>query len=281
MNNLFIFRWAVLAFGCGLLNPAVGAEHTDSFATPLRIGGSGGPLATMPVLAEAFQKTHPQARFVIVPSLGSGGGIKALRVGAIDVALGSRPLKDTERGPDIISTEYARTPFVFAAAERLGLPGITTTELIRIYRGEQTTWPDGRPLRLVLRPKMDSDTEIAKSLSPEMSLAVNAALARDGMIIAVTDKDSADSIETIPGAIGTTTLAQINSEKRELQVLALDGVMPSLKTLAEGKYPYYKSFFVVTGPGSSPLARQFAAFLQSPAGQALLQKTGHAFGPSK
>jgi phosphate transport system substrate-binding protein len=247
----------------------------------VRVGGSGGPLATMPLLAEAFQKNHPQARFVIVPSLGSGGGIKALRAGAIDVALVSRALTDAERSQDVNAIEYARTPFVFAAVARKDLKGITTAELVRIYKGEQSTWPDGSPLRLVMRPRMDSDTDIVKSLSKEMNQAVDAALAREGMIVAVTDKASADSIETIPGAIGTTTLTQIISEKRELHALALDGVMPSLKTLAEGKYPYYKVFVVVTGPGSNPTARQFAAFLQSPAGRELLQKTGHGFGPSK
>lgn len=281
MNTFLNLRCAILLFACSVFIQGVRAGDVETSDMRVRIGGSGGPLATMPLLAEAFQKTHPQARFVIVPSLGSGGGIKALRAGAIDVALVSRALKDTERSPDTISTEYARTPFVFAAAVRAGLPGITTTELIRIYRGEQTTWPNGRPLRLVLRPKMDSDTEIIKSLSPEMSQAVDAALAREGMIVALTDKASAESIETIPGAMGATTLTQIISEKRELQALALDGVMPSLKTLAEGKYPYYKAFFVVTGPGSNPLARQFAVFLQSPAGRELLQINGHGFGPSK
>ena len=270
-----------MLLACGLSTHAARAADADTAAMQVRIGGSGGPLATMPLLAEAFQKTHPQARFVIIPSLGSAGGIKALRAGAIDVALPSRALNDAERSPDIIANEYARTPFVFAAAVRMGLPGITTAELVRIYRGEQTTWPDGRPLRLVLRPKMDSDTDVVKTLSPEMSQAVTAALARDGMIVAATDKTSADSLETIPGAIGTATLTQIISEKRQLQALALDGVIPSLKTLAEGKYPYYKSFLAVTGPGSSPMARQFAVFLQSPAARELLRKNGHGFGPSK
>lgn len=57
--------------------------------------------------------------------------------------------------------------------------------------------------------------------------------------------------------------------------------MPSLKTLAEGKCPYYKAFFVVTGPVSNPTALQFAVFLESPAGRELLQKNGHGFDPSK
>jgi phosphate transport system substrate-binding protein len=279
LNNFFTSRWALLLLACSVFTP--GARAGDAADTQIRIGGSGGPLATMHLLAEAFQKTHPQARFVIVPSLSSGGGIKALRAGALDLALVSRPLTDKERSPDLVATEYARTPFVFATAPRTGARGITTAELVSIYNGQRTSWPDGRPLRLVLRPKTDSDTDITKSLSPEMNQAVNASFAREGLLIATTDQASADSIETIPGAIGTTTLAQIISEKRKFQMLALNGVVPGLDTLAEGKYPHYKTFFVVTGPASSPTAREFAVFLQSTAGRELLQKNGHGFGPSR
>lgn len=281
MSIFFICKRAVLWCVCGLLSAAALVAKADATGMQVRIGGSGGPLASMQLLAEGFQKAHPQTRFLIVPSLGSSGGLKALRANAIDLALVSRPLKDTERSPDLIATEYARTPFVFATAVRSDRLGITTAELIQIYNGDRRVWSDGRPLRLVLRPKMDSDTEITKSLSPEIRQAVDAAFTREGMIFANTDKASADRIETVPGAIGTTTLAQIISEKRNLQALALDGVMPSLKTLAAGQYPYYKSFFMVAGPGSSALTRQFAAFVQSPAGRELLQKNGHWVEHSK
>lgn len=259
---------------------AVGASQADPVATRIRIGGSGGPLGTMPLLAEAFKKSHPLATVVIVPSLGSGGGIKALRAGAIDLALTSRPLKDAERGPDISATEYARTPFVFAAGVGTNALAITTPELISIYTGARKTWPDGRPLRLVLRPDTESDTDIIKSLSPEMNLAVKTAQGREGMLVALTDKTAADSLETTPGALGTTTLAQIISEKRALQALTLNGATPSLQALAEGKYPYYKTFFMVSGPETNPLARQFFVFVRSAAGREILEKNGHWVAPT-
>lgn len=188
-----------------LIFPGTGsADHVAPAATKIRIGGTGGALGTMQILAEAFEKKHPHVTVVIVPSLGSGGGIKAMLAGAIDLAVSSRPLKDAERTQGAIGTEYARTPFVFATAAQADVSAITTRELVSIYKGERKTWPDGRPLRLVLRPESDIDTDIVKSLSPAMSQAVNAALAREGMIVAPTDKASADTLENIPGTIGTT-----------------------------------------------------------------------------
>lgn len=193
----------------------------------------------------------------------------------------SRPLKDTERHSDLHAIEYARNPFVFAAAAAAPAVALTTSELVRIYNAQTKTWPDGRVLRLVLRPQSESDTEIVQSLSSEMHQTVTVALGRDGINVAITDKASADSLETIPGALGTTTLAQIISEKRALQPLALNGVTPSLGTLAQGTYPHYNTFFLVTSASASPLVGQFVMFMRSAAGQALLEQNGHQVKPAK
>ena len=275
MNVLITLRFFAL-LSLFLLVPAVSqAQQTAQAATRIRIGGSGSALGTLRLLADAFEKNHPQSSFVIVPSLGSGGGIRALQAGAIDLAVISRPLKDSERGPDVLATEYARTPLVFAVTVTTNVSAVTTPELVSIYAGERKTWADGQPLRLVLRPDTESDTDILKSVSPGMSQAVTAAQARHGMITALTDKANAESLETIPGAVGTTTLAQITSEKRGLRPLALDGVSPSPATLANGKYLYYKTMFTVSGSSTPLSAHQFAAFVRSPAGRDILEKNGH------
>jgi phosphate transport system substrate-binding protein len=264
-----------------LIFPAAGSAGAQDVNMRLRIGGSGGALASLQLLAEDFKKDHPAAAIVMVPSLGSGGGIKALLAGAIDLAVVSRPLKAAEREQGAMAADYARTPFVFAAAAHVKAAGISTPELLGIYSGELKTWPSGHALRLVLRPQAESDTDIVKSISPAMSRAVNTAHAREGMIIAPTDKANADSLETVHGAIGTTTLAQLIAEKRALQPLALDGMMPSLQTLDDGSYRYAKTFSLVTTSNPSLLVQQFIAFVRSSAGQQILEKNGQSKVPGK
>src|SRR3989338_2515671 len=78
-----------------MLIPPASAGAGDDYK--IRIGGSGGALGAMKIIAAAFKKTHPRADVVVLPSLGSGGGIKAAIAGSLDVGLSSRPLKDTER----------------------------------------------------------------------------------------------------------------------------------------------------------------------------------------
>jgi phosphate transport system substrate-binding protein len=111
-------------------------------------------------------------------------------------------------------------------------------------------------------------------MSPAMSAAVDIALRRKAMIVATTDHDAADAIETVPGAFGGTTLSLVLSEKRALRVLALDGIVPSVRTMADRSYPYSKTFFMVTKKNPPASVRRFIDFVRSPAGAAILAKNG-------
>ncbi|MHB1245539.1 MAG: substrate-binding domain-containing protein [Sulfuriferula sp.] len=278
---MFHFR-AIAIFLAGFIftQVAVGSQNTPA-DSKIRIGGTGSAIATMQILAKAFIKSHPGVIVDIVPSLGSSGGIKAMRAGIIDLAISSRALKPAERTQGVLATEYARTPFVFVVSTHNNASAITTKELVNIYKGETRVWPDGKTLRLILRPEVESDTDIIKNISPEMNLAVKSALARQGMIMAITDQDSADNIENIPGAIGTLTLAQVVSERRALKPLALNGLTPSLDALEEGAYPYFKSMYMVSSAKSNPLTQAFIAFVYSPAGRKILKENGQRAMPGK
>ncbi|MHB1332441.1 MAG: substrate-binding domain-containing protein [Sulfuriferula sp.] len=278
---MFNFR-AIAIFLAGFIftQVAVASQNTPA-DSKIRIGGTGSAIATMQILAKAFIKSHPGVIVDIVPSLGSSGGIKAMRAGIIDLAISSRALKPAERTQGVLATEYARTPFVFVVSTDNNASAITTKELVNIYKGETRVWPDGKTLRLILRPEVESDTDIIKNISPEMNLAVKSALARQGMIMAITDQDSADNIENIPGAIGTLTLAQIVSERRALKPLALNGLTPSLDALEEGEYPYFKSMYMVSSAKPNPLTQAFIAFVHSPAGRKILEENGQRAMPGK
>jgi len=260
-----------LRMSCAIL--AVAAASAQ--AQELKIGGTGAALGTMQRLGQAFARNHPDTRVTVLPSMGSGGGIKAVLAGAIQIAVSSRPPSEAESKAGVVAVEYGRTPFVFATSSTSRVTGITTQNLADFYAGKVDEWPDGSKLRLVLRPIGDSDSEIIKSISPAMRDAKSAAEQRKGMLFTVTDQETAASIEKVSGALGTSTLALLMSEKRALKALSLDGVAPSARTIADGSYPLAKQLFVVTAPKSPPEAQAFVAFVQSPVGREILQQTGH------
>ena len=182
----------------------------------IKIGGTGGAMGAMNELARAFRKKHPGMDIIFVPNLGTSGGITAVTAGAIDIGLSGRPLNRSELASGLREVEYARSPFVFVTAHTATGMNLTLDQIARIYRGEVKKWPDGIPIRLILRPEGDADTIMLKSISPDLREAVGKAQSREGMTMALTDKDSADAIEKIKGAFGTSTLTQIISEKRAL-----------------------------------------------------------------
>lgn len=243
-------------------------------AEPIRIGGTGGALGAMRMLGEAFRKHEPATPVVIFPTLGSGGGIKAVLAGNLDIGISARPLTPEERALGAREEAFGKTALVFAVAKISPVSGVTTREVIDIYSGTMTAWPDGDTIRLVLRPPDDTDIRQLKASSPAMKRAVEAALARKGMISALTDQEAANYLEKVSGAFGTTVLSMIIAEKRPLRALALDGVEPNVKALSDGKWPLVRAFELVTGPGSSPATKRFLHFLRSSEGRRVLLQAG-------
>jgi len=78
--------------------------------------------------------------------------------------------------------------------------------------------------------------------------------------------------------LGTSSLALIISEKRSLKALAINGIAPSAKTIADGSYPYFKSLYVLTGTKPSGLTEEFIAFLSSTSGHKILTQLGYWMG---
>lgn len=254
---------------------AAAAFAVPAQAETVRIAGTGSAVGTMRLLADAFHATGTPIRVSVLPAIGSGGGIKAVLAGAAEIAVISRPVTVEEQARGASAMEYARTPFVFATWPGNPIDGVTVAELADLYAGKRTQWATRTPVRLVLRPAADIDTELVTGLSPALRDAVASAGKRPGMIVADTDIDAANMIERTEGAFGVTALALVLSERRNIKVLKLEGVAPSAKSLADGRYRLQKHVYLVTVPRSGPGAREFVAFVQSRTGRAILERTGH------
>lgn len=244
-------------------------------AEPLTVGGTGAAMTAMRLLADEFRKIRPEADIRVLSTIGSGGAIKGVKSGQVDLGVSGRALHDDERDGKIEAGEFVRSPFVFVVARNNPLGGLSAAELVDIYAGRRVNWPDGSRLRLILRPSDDSDTIFLRTgVSPAMTAALQAAEQRPGMLFAATDQNCADMLEQTAGAFGVLTLGQLTAERRALKPLALDGQTPTVKAAASSRYPYVKSLYLLTAPDAKPLTRQFVAFVRSARGRALLGELG-------
>jgi phosphate transport system substrate-binding protein len=274
----FMVKRSFFAMLCWLAL-AVGNSTAVVYADTLRLGGSGSTTALAKLLVAAYNQKHPQDLITVTPALGTSGGIKALHAKAVGVALMSRPLTDSER--DLKVLEFARTPFVLAVAASNPKSDMDFVELAKIYAASNPLWPDGKRMRLVLRPPEDNDSKIISRFSPEVAASWRSALAREGAFISATDEDTITAIQRLPGALGFTTLGQILADKRPLKFLSLQGKIPSVPNIKDGSYPHYKRHFMVTDSQTTPIIERFVAFAASVEAQTLLAAHGCWVGDFK
>lgn len=267
LRMLVVSWWAI---GLSVLAPAPAAA-----AETITISGTGTALGTMKQLIAAFERSQAGVRLRMLPSVGSAGAIKAVARGALDIGLTGRQLTPDERSLPIRSLDYARTPFVFAVNRKVADDGLTAAEVARIYHGQRTTWGDGTRVRIILRPAHDADTIIARAISPEMRAAVDAALGRDGMVMAITNQECHDLLSRMPGSIGFSSLTQILTDGHPLKPLAWNGVAPTVANLANGSYPLGKTLSFIVQLEPRPAVRAFLRFVSSAEGQRILERTGN------
>lgn len=244
-------------------------------AEVIRVGGTGSGLGTIRLLGDAFEKLHPRHRVEVLPALGSSGGLKALRAAQLELAISNREPSAEDRAVGLKGQRFASTALALVTHAEVPATAMTRQRLADLLSGREARWPNGKAVRLVLRPPSDSDTKLLASLSPEVDAALKQAQARPGMVIAQTDTEAADYIERTPHAFGASTVAQVNSEKRRLNILSLDGLPASTALVEAGQYPMVKDLLLVTRNDASEAVRAFASFVtESPEARSILRRTG-------
>lgn len=257
---------AVLAAILAML-PAVGQGE------PLRMGGTGAALAVLRVIGDQVSAIHPEIKAEILPSLGTQGGLRALSEGAIEVAIALRALERAETAVGLREAACAVTPFAFVTS-RPQPSAITSAQLPSFYTDPAPVWPDGMPLRVILRSRDGSENPYLIKAIPALETALPAAYRHSGTPVGATDQENADLAQRTEGSLAMMTLLQLRTEKLKLQPVSFDGVEPTPENLANGRYRLPIRFCLVLPAHPRPPAMHFVAYVKSPAGQALLRASG-------
>ena len=241
----------------------------------LRIGGTGMALAAMRQIGDAFTTTQPQTTVTILPSLGTGGGLAAVTAGAIDLAVAARTLTEPERAKGLKCFPYAQTPVAFVTHPAAGVGAITLAEVIEILAGRRIAWPNGTAIRLIRREPSDADWSLLRTLSPEMAAAVQAALARPGLLTPATDQENADALERLPGSFGAMSIGQLRAKSRRLTPLMLDGEAPTIEAMAGKRYRLMRTLHVASREPADRGSRTVPRLAVAEQTGELLTRLGH------
>jgi phosphate transport system substrate-binding protein len=270
-------RIASTSIGCGIIAAGIalslGATVGSARADVLRTGGTGAVTKMLQHVAEAFAEREPGTTLVVMPSLGSAGGIAGVVDGLLDFAVSGRPL-NPEEAKSLTAIVLATTPFCLASSQPN--PGnIKSAEIAAFYRNPASVWPDGTPVRVVLRPRVEVDAAMLVNTFPKMADVIEQLRERKEIPVVATDQDNVLLAEKIAGSLAAVTLTQLITEHSHLHLVAIDGVEPTLENFERGAYPYRKDFYFVFPHDKKPLLERFIAFLQSADGERLLRETGN------
>lgn len=244
-------------------------------AEELRVGGTGAAQGMLQRLADAFHASHPGDTVVVIPGLGSSGGISAVIEGALEVAVSGRSLKSDERDKGARSTPLLDTPFVFVTSHPIR-QRLSVSQVVDIFDGKLKTWPDGKIIKPLLRPRSDSVSEYLVDNIPRMKDAMERLRRRPDVPVAATDQDNAKLAEQISDSLTAMTLVQFVTDHPKLGLIELDGVTPSVGAMKAGRYPLKTRLHLVRGPQSSAAVDRLVAFLKTPVADKILLDSGAA-----
>jgi phosphate transport system substrate-binding protein len=258
-----------LAFLIGTCVVSLSAMPTLAEET-LRLGGTGAATELLQRVGRAFV-TQSGIGIEVIPSLGSSGGISAAGDGVVDVTVSGRPLRADEIAKGLSAVLAVRTPYVLATSHP-NPNSMTTAQIAEAFSSDKATWADGVPIRIILRPKSESDTTLIGELFPGLAAAIDKARKRPDVPVAATDQDNATMAEQTPGSLIGSTLTQLANERRNLRLVAIDGVEPTLENFERGLYRHGKTLYFIAPTRLSPAAERFIAYLRSSEGQTLLRQ---------
>ena len=247
---------SAIASACAPLPSAERAAPPAAPSTRLRVSGSGTALPAVQKLGEGYEALARGVRLEFPGGANSGGAIRGVLEGALEVAVTNRPLSEAEKREPLVYFPFVRDAVVFAVHRSVPVKSLRTSEIRDLYNGVMTNWRSvGGPDAPVIVLDRDEDESMRKLVfvpllagKPVLSAAVTLTSANDMLA----------AIDTTPNAIGYTSLGLLRLRTpKNIVAVALDDLMPSLASVASGGYPWSLTFGLVIRSDATPSTRAF------------------------
>jgi phosphate transport system substrate-binding protein len=224
-----LFAFAIIAML--LLTACSSVTATEVEPTPvgpqitLTVSGSGSVTAVLSAIQPMFEADTPGYRLRVLSGSGTGGGVKGIIQGVLDVAAMARPPKDEEVAQNVEYVAFGQAGQAVITHPDVGVANLTVAQVKAIFSGEVTRWsevggPD-RPIVLYVRDEGDSSTKALRSVvmgdTPFAETVARVLTSQGDMQIAVAGT---------PGSVGIATWPAALAAGADVQAVTIDGVAP-------------------------------------------------------
>jgi phosphate transport system substrate-binding protein len=256
---------------------AVFSLSVSAFAGQIVMDGSTTVLPFAQAAAEQFAKQNPGVKFS-VSGTGTGNGFKSLADGSAQIANASRFIKDSEIKSCMDKKVY---PVPFAVALDCLVPvvhpsnkvkSLTREQLKDIYSGKITNWKQvgGSDTPMVV---VGRDTSSGTYGTWQEMIMDKGDKTRVTPKAQVTSSSGAmmTSVSQNKNAIGYEGMGYVS---KSVKAIAVDGISGSASAARSGKYPLARYLYMFTKGWPEGDVLDFITFMQSNAGQKIVNSTG-------
>ena len=242
-----------------------GCTRTSGRSVSLLGSTSIQPFAEM--LAERYAKDHP-GEFVEVQGGGSTAGLQATQSGLANIGMCSRSLTVKE---SLLFTSIliARDGLALVVNPENPVANLSIAQLRALFAGRITNWNEvgGRdgPIRPITREEGSGTRESFVRLVMGGERIAGRALTQES------NGAVKELVKGDPATIGYMSLGLVG---KELKILAVEGIQPTVENVIAGRYNLVRPLLFVTKGTVNPAAQKFIDFVLSPAGQSLLATEG-------
>lgn len=199
----------------------------------------------------------------------TGPGIKALLNGEVDMAGAGRLLTEAEKNQGLVEHFLGWDVLTIIVHEQNPLEDLSLDQLQAVFSGAITNWQNvggkDAPIVVVTCPKGSGMRSAVKKLI----LKDKDYTSREIVSAIVAESDQQTSL--FPA--GITALSRSMLDADHVKMIAVNGLVPTATSIADGSYPLVKPLTLVTkGEPQGDLAR-FIALAKSQQGRAVLQRS--------
>jgi len=259
---------SIITFTAGI----VCASELDAFKGEKGVLRIAGGTAHIPVMKEAAKRimTMNYDIQITIAGGGSGAGIKQAGEGLVDIGNSGRKPTDEEVSKYNLSMyKWAIDGVGTVVHPSNPVKALSGEQLKGIYAGKIVNWKElggeDRPINIYTRDKSSGTRAVfwKKALDKgDISAKANFVASNGAMKAAVTND---------PYAIGYVSVGYMDET---VTPIALDGVIPTLKTVQTGEYKVARGLYSNTKGEYTGLAKKLITYLLSPEGQKIVSDMG-------
>ena len=227
-------------------------------------------------MAKAWQSSGNGT--IQIQPFNTASGLDAVASGAADLAGSARGSSGSPVDSGLTFTPVAWDGLVLVTSPSNPVSSLTLQQVHDIYFGKITNWQQvgGNDAPMDVFAVASPGDGVEYSLRKLVFGRGSQPVAAPRLYVNTTQLEQ--SVMLDPRAFGVTTLSSVAGNAK-IKMLRIDGVAPSLSSVASGAYPLFTELYLVTNPSSpnAAAAKSFIDFVDGPKGEAVLR--AHALIP--